>query len=203
MTRLNDGVPGSDGPIDALKRDLFSIYYECGRNVRYIADSGQDRPYWANRYLQALKRAVDVGDAEVLAYAARMVCSSEPSRGFGYLKAADRLDLSVEALVIDADKPYHHLFDADVVEAALQRLEEHGLLTAGQPSAPATPRGLNAEAVVATADGFAVELTVEVTREGAVILHAGSHTETVRGSLQAVSAFVALLADAHAAAAAA
>lgn len=203
MTRLTDDASTSDRPIDALKRDLFGIYYECGHNVRYIAESGQDRPYWANRYLQALKRAVDVGDAEVLAYVARMVCSPEPSRGFGYLKAAERLDLTVEALLIDASKPYHHLFDPDVVEAAVERLVDHDFLTPTQQPAPASPRGLSAEAVVATADGFAVELTVEITRAGAVVIHAGTHTETVQGTLEAVRTFVGLLADAEAAASAA
>src|SRR3954454_15180222 len=125
-----DGSGTPIEPIDALKQDLFGIYYGAGRNVTYTAESGKLRAYWPNRYLQALKRAVEVGDAEVVAYVTRMVLSDEPSRGFGYLADSNRLDLTVEALVADSSKPYHHLFDPETVQAAIDRLADHGYTVA-------------------------------------------------------------------------
>ena len=81
---MTDQTTGStDSPMEQLKRALFDLYYEAGRNVTYITDSGEPKPYWANRYLQGLKRAVADSDAEVLAYVTRLVMSDEPSRGFG------------------------------------------------------------------------------------------------------------------------
>jgi hypothetical protein len=186
-------------PMDALKTDLFALYYDAGRNVRYIAESGEDRAYWPNRYLQALKKAVESGDVEVVAYIRRMVLSDAPSRGFGYLEAANRLDLTVEALVVDPTKPYHHLFDEEMVRAAIERLAEHDY-EVDDSSEPARVGNLAAEAVVETEDGFAVELTVEVTRQGYVRLRAGEVSQPVEGTLGAVRTFVGLLAQAHAAA---
>jgi hypothetical protein len=195
-------TPGGDPPVDpmeALKADLFAIYYAAGQSVRYVAESGEERAYWANRYLQALKRAVDIGDAEVLALIRRMVMSDEPSRGFGYIAAAGRLDLTVEAAVADPGKPYHHLFDEELVRAAEQRLAEHGYTVAagsgGEPHG-----GLGGEAIAETPDGFSVEVTVEVGRDGAVTVTSGEVTERVNGVLGAVSTFTGLLAQAHAAA---
>ena len=50
---------------------------------------------------------------------------------------------------------------------------------------------------------MAVELTVEVTGNGDVLLHAGEHIERAAGTLGAVQAFTGLLAQAQAAAVAA
>jgi hypothetical protein len=187
----------SNEPLDALKVDLFDIYDGAGRNVTYTAESGKVRPYWPNRYLQALKRAIDVGDAEVIAFVTRLVLSDEPSRGFGYLADADRLDLTVEALVADPSKPYHHLFAADTIQAAVDRLAEYGYSTGGQPSASGTDS--LASALVRTEDGVAVELVVELTADGDVFLHTDDRTVRADGTLAAVSAFVGLLAQAEAA----
>jgi hypothetical protein len=186
-------------PIDVLKEDLFGIYYGAGRNVTYTADSGKVRPYWPNRYLQGLKRAIEVSDAEVIAYVTRMVLADEPSRGFGYLKDANRLDLTVEAFVADSSRPYHHLFDPDTVQAAIDRLTGHGYTAAsGSPSPIADT--LSTAAIVRTESGVAVELTVEVTTDGDVLLHAGEYTERVTSTLAATRAFVGLLAQVEAAA---
>jgi hypothetical protein len=188
---------GAIDPMEVLKEDLFGLYYGAGRNVTYLADSGEVRAYWPNRYLQGLKRAVDISAAEVLAYARRMVVSDAPSRGFGYLEAAGRLDLTVEALVADRSRPYHHLFDEEMVGAAVERLAEHGSVVQG---ATQSPDSLATAAVAETPGGFAVELTVEVTRDGAVLLHADGYTATADGTLSAVNTFVRLLAQAEAAA---
>ena len=196
-------TPGSEPPVDpmeALKTDLFAIYYDAGRSVRYVADSGAERAYWANRYLQALKRAVDIGDAEVVALIRRMVMSEEPSRGFGYIAAADRLDLTVEAKVADPARPYHHLFDAELVRAAEDRLADYGYAVSAGPSGR-PPGGLAGAAVAETPDGFSVEVTVHVARDGGVTVSSADVTERVDGLLGAVSTFTRLLAQAHAAAA--
>lgn len=185
------------GPMEALKRALFDLYYEAGRNVTYVTDAGERRAYWPNRYLQAYKRAVAAGDAEVLALVVRMVVSEQPSRGFFYLKEAGRLDCTVEALVADPTRPWHHLFDAEVIEAARERLEAHGFeVSPGQEPAP---KGLQG-ALMATGNGMAVELTVEVTGEGDVLLHASEHTELADSTLDATSKFLGLLSQAEAAA---
>jgi hypothetical protein len=197
MTDKMNGANGGVDPMEALKRALFDLYYLAGRNVTYVADSGERRAYWPNRYLQAYKRAVADSDAEVLAYVVRMVRSDEPSRGFGYLKDANRLDLTVEALVADPSKPWHHLFDADVVQAARDRLAAHGYQVA--PGKPQKPASLT-NALMATDAGMAVDLTVEVTRDGDVLLHAGEHTERAEGTLGAVQVFTSLLSQAEAAA---
>jgi hypothetical protein len=197
---MSDNKTGADGganPMEALKKALFELYYLAGRNVTYVADSGERRAYWPNRYLQSYKRAVAEGDAEILAYIVRMVTSDEPSRGFGYLKDAGHLDFTVEALVADPARPWHHLFDGDVVQAARDRLAANGYrLVAGAPTKPA---GLS-NALLSTDDGMAVDLTVEVTRDGDVLLHAGEYTKRAEGTLGAVSAFAGLLAQAEAAA---
>lgn len=191
-------------PMDTLREVLFGLYYEAGRNVRYVADSGEDRPYWPNRYLQGLKRAVDDGASEVLAYVRRMVMSNEPSRGFGYLEAEGRLDLTVEWIVADSSRPFHHLFDQEMIDAAGARLQQHGFSVGNPPFASVSDR-LTTASVIETTDGFAVELTVEISRTGQVVLRAGDGdvTQPADGVLGAVRAFAGLLAQAEAAAEAA
>jgi hypothetical protein len=196
MTQHSDGDGASIEPIDILKRDLFSIYSEAGRNVTYTAESGKVRAYWPNRYLQGLKRAVEAGDAEVIIYVRRMVLADEPTRGFGYLADADRLDLTVEAFVADSSKPYQHLFDPETVQAAVNRLNDYGYRI--RPSKDVTET--LSTAVVHTESGVAVDLTVEITTDGDVLMHAGDYTERADGTLAAVRAFVGLLAQAEAAA---
>lgn len=185
--------------MERLKQALFDLYYQAGRSVTYVTDSGEVKPYWANRYLQGLKRAVANSDTEALAYVTRMVMSDEPSRGFGYLKDGGRIDLVVEVLVADPARPWDHLFDQEVIDAAQARLAEHGYEVGTDKHEPA---GLRA-ALIPTETGMAVELTSRVTGNGGVPLHAGEHTERVAGPLGAVQAFTGLLAQAQAAALAA
>lgn len=110
--------------IQQLADDLFGIYSTAGREVTYVSDRGERRAYWANRFRQAVQRAVD--NDEVVPFVERLVMQDNPSRGFGYLAAAGRLDLSVEALVIDESKVYHPLFSIEAVEASRDRLAAHG-----------------------------------------------------------------------------
>jgi len=114
----------------SLVDDLFAIYSRAGREVTYKTERGETRPYWANRYMQALKRAVEDeanGDTNaVLQFVERLVSQPEPSRGFAYLLDAGRLDLSVEAHVIDEAKPYHRLFSRGAIDVSRARLAEYG-----------------------------------------------------------------------------
>jgi hypothetical protein len=116
--------------MQVLADDLFAIYSRAGREVTYVTESGDRRPYWANRYMQALKRAVDEEangtESAVIDFVERLVMQPEPSRGFFYLQAAKRLDLTVEAHVIDALRPYHSLFSAQAVDASRKRLADYG-----------------------------------------------------------------------------
>src|SRR4051812_34018339 len=98
----------------ALYQDLLSIYARAGAEVTYETDSGDVKPYWAKRFLQAVKRA-EKNDA-LLEFVHRLIRQEEVSRGFLILKKAGRLDLTAEALVVDTGKPYHDAFDGDVVE---------------------------------------------------------------------------------------
>ncbi len=117
----------------ALYEDLLSIYARAGAEVTYETDAGEIKPYWAKRYLSALKRAEKNG--EILAFAERLAGAPDATRGFLILKKAGRLDLTVEALVCDRGKPYWGEFDADVLEVARRRLADHGFDTLRLPSA--------------------------------------------------------------------
>ena len=106
--------------LQILTQDLLGIYAATGRDVTYVTDSGQTRKYWPSRYLQAVKRAIERD--EVVEFVERLVTRDDATRGFGYLQDAGRLDLTVEALVVDEDKAYHHLFSRKAVEMSQARL---------------------------------------------------------------------------------
>ncbi len=120
----------------ALYRDLLSIYARAGAEVSYETDSGSIKPYWAKRFLQAVKRSEKNG--ELFEFVDRLLQASEPSRGFMILKNAGRLDLTVEALVCDREKPYYGEIDFPVIEAARRRLADHGYSGAFNEPATAT-----------------------------------------------------------------
>jgi hypothetical protein len=109
---------------EALYNDLQSIYARAGAEVTYETDEGKRKAYWPKRFLQALKRAKTNG--EVQTFVERLVQASEPSRGFFILKKEERLDLTVEALVIDKEKPYWGVIEHPAVEASRRRLADHG-----------------------------------------------------------------------------
>jgi hypothetical protein len=108
---------------EALYNDLLSIYARAGAEVSYETDTGDEKAYWPKRFLQAVKRAKKNG--ELFPFVERLVQASEPSRGFFILKKAGRLDLTVEALVIDEEKPYKDRVDFATLEAARYRLRDH------------------------------------------------------------------------------
>jgi hypothetical protein len=109
---------------EALYNDLLSIYARAGAEVSYETDAGDKKAYWPKRFLQAVKRAKKNG--ELFPFVERLVQEGEPSRGFFILKKAERLDLTVEALVIDEEKPYKDRVEFATLEAARYRLRDHG-----------------------------------------------------------------------------
>jgi hypothetical protein len=108
---------------EVLYNDLLSIYARAGAEVTYETDDGKIKPYWAKRFLQAVKRAEK--QAALFEFVRRLVCVDEDSRGFLILKKAGRLDLTVEALIADKDRPYNGDIDFDVIKAARERLMRH------------------------------------------------------------------------------
>jgi hypothetical protein len=150
----------------ALYQDLLSIYARAGAEVTYETDRGEIRPYWAKRFLQAVKRSQK--NDELFDFVVRLLTPDEPSRGFLILKKAGRLDLTVEALVIDADKPYHVDFAPELVETSRRRLAEHGHADpgAGSSEAVASPE----RPAVGLQPGTTFDLRVSVADDGAVSL---------------------------------
>ncbi len=149
----------------ALYQDLLSIYARAGAEVTYETDKGDVRPYWAKRFLQAVKRSERSG--ELFAFVARLLGPPEPSRGFLILKKAERLDLTVEALVINPSKSYYAAIDPELVEIARQRLVEHGYEPPASGSAGSEPKAPSTErAAVHLASGASFDLRVTVGSDG-------------------------------------
>ncbi len=163
----------------ALYNDLLSIYARAGAEVTYETDSGETRPYWAKRFLQAVKRAEK--NDELFEFVHRLIRQREVSRGFLILKKAGRLDLTAEALVVNQKKPYHGEFDFDVVQISRQRLADHGH-DVQVPSAPTTPHVKSEPAELETdiagvaspeltlAPGASFDVRVTVGHDGALSL---------------------------------
>lgn len=158
----------------ALYDDLLSIYARAGAEVTYETDKGEIKAYWAKRFLQAVKRSGK--QEELFELVRRLVCSEEPSRGFYILKKAERLDLTVEALIIDREKPYNGELDFEVLEKARRRLADHGYEDAfsATPSKP-TPTPSNGDGTPAfelpgLVPGASFEVRVTVEQDGRLSL---------------------------------
>jgi hypothetical protein len=123
-------------PLADLIDDLLALYSTAGREVKYMNDRGEIKPYWPHRYLQAVRRAIE--REEVVEFVERLVTRGDASRGFGYLEDAGRLDLTVEALVVDESRSYHRLFAKQAVEASAARLEEARQRAEADPPAGST-----------------------------------------------------------------
>ena len=166
---MHANIPGDDqfAPelFDELRRVLFDIHQSAGREVTYVTKRGEQRPYWANRFRQALQRSVDE-DATVR-FVEDLMTRPEPSRGFFYLKDAGRLDLTVEAFVVDETRPFHSLFSAEAVQAARARLAEHGGALAAPMSVPRAAVPVSAGAVI---PGRSFDIRVTVGADGELTL---------------------------------
>ena len=106
-----------EGEIAVLKRDIETLYH---RTVAEVTKAEDGKPYRPSRLWQWFLEAEKQGDAEVLAFVIRTV--ERETEGFGRLEHANRLDLTLEALVVDPLKPYHGRFDPALVRIAAARL---------------------------------------------------------------------------------
>jgi len=107
--------------VEALYADLVALYEQTKSEVRIAAHGGGTRAYVASYF----KRAIDQsrGASGPVPVVARMV--KAPTEGFNHLAEAERPDLMVETLVVDAAKPYHHLFSATTVAQAQASLDAY------------------------------------------------------------------------------
>ena len=158
----------------ALYQDLLSIYARAGAEVTYETDDGKIKPYWAKRFLQAVKRSEK--NDELFEFVGRLLSPDQPSRGFLILKKAGRLDLTVEALVIDPEKPYHGEIDFDLIATARRRLADHGYGEAFKASSPASPEEPESHStapasdVVEIAPGTSFDVRITVGKNGGLSL---------------------------------
>ncbi|MDP9344408.1 MAG: hypothetical protein M3P44_01550 [Actinomycetota bacterium] len=109
--------------LDALWEDLMSLYHEA-QAVTIVGKDGVERPYRPTRYLNEIRKGK--ANNELVPTVARII--RRPTHGLGILAEAGRPDLMVETrVVLDENKPYHHLFTPRTLELARERLREAGL----------------------------------------------------------------------------
>ena len=116
----------------ALFDDLLDLYYRSGAEVTYVLPSGRVGPYWPRRYLQMIKRHHLQWNPSRIIEATEKLVNKPSTVGFGIIEDADRLDLSVEVIVVDKARPYHHLFSREAVEAAHARIDAYLARRAGR-----------------------------------------------------------------------
>jgi hypothetical protein len=112
---------GTDATTDLLYQDALDIYERARRKVTIERKDGRRQRYAANRYKQQIDRAH--AEHQLVAAIGRIV--SRRTEGFGHLEEAERPDLMVETLVLDASKPYHRLFPAATVQIARERMAQY------------------------------------------------------------------------------
>ena len=118
---------------ELLYADCVDLYQRTGAEVTYEWPSGRIGPYWARRFMRKIDRDHAAEPSEVVESVTSMICKPAP-QGFGIIEEAGRLDLALELLVLDTDKPYHCLFGPEVIAAAAERMEVY---EARQPAARA------------------------------------------------------------------
>lgn len=111
---------------ELLVADLMELY-ELTVADRLMTKQG--RHYVPTRFLQGIRHAKADGDPVQLVY---RICRYQTD-GFDVILDADRPDLTVESLVIDATKPYHDLFTESTRQLSAERLKQF-------PSCPATAK---------------------------------------------------------------
>ena len=121
-----------------LYDDCIALYERTAAEVTYVWPSGKVGPYWARRFQQKIKRDHEgTTPSRIVESVSEMVSKPAP-QGFGIIEEAGRLDLSLELLVLDESKPYHHLFGPEVITAAAERMEVY---EARQPQVRAEAAG--------------------------------------------------------------
>ena len=110
-------------PRDTLYADCVDLYERTAAEVTYEWPSGRVGPYWARRFQQKIKRDhEETSPSRIVESVSEMVIKPAP-QGLGIIEQAGRLDLALELLVLDEDKPYHDLFAPEVIDVAADRMD--------------------------------------------------------------------------------
>jgi hypothetical protein len=113
---------GADEPAEeALYEDCCHIYEKARREVTFTRSDGTKQKYAAIRFMGKMKRA----HSERWLVAAVSSTVEHRTGGFGRLEAAERDDLMLENFILDAGKPYHHLFSPHTLQVAGDRMAEY------------------------------------------------------------------------------
>lgn len=107
----------------ALYDDCIELYERTAAEVTYEWPSGRVGPYWARRFQQKIKRDHEETTPSRIVESVSGMVTKPATQGFGIIEQAGRLDLALELLVLDEEKPYHHLFAPKVVDAAAERMD--------------------------------------------------------------------------------
>lgn len=113
-----------DAAMKQLYADAMNIYERARREVTIPRSDGTTQRYAAVRYMQQIEKGYK--DGMLVPTVAKII--RKPTTGFGHLQAADRPDLMLETLVLDASKPYHQFFTRKTVETARRRMTDNGYL---------------------------------------------------------------------------
>jgi len=97
---------------DAITAAMFDIYQTAKREAGYNATI----------FLKMIH------DQKGQSTAKKLINSPKPSDGYTHLYERGRLDLTVEALVVENPR-WHELFEAEEIERARRRLREYGFET--------------------------------------------------------------------------
>ena len=97
--------------------------FEQAMVEKVYREAGRETGYWAGYFLRSVKQHGGVGAAR------RLLQRGGISKGLTRLAALGRLDLAMEALVLDP--VYEALFTDAERAAARKRLDDAGRLTAG------------------------------------------------------------------------
>ena len=115
------GTDAARDAINALYADAFEIYERARAEVTIERSDGRRQRYAADRYKQQIDRGYESG---MLVPAVAGIVKNRTS-GFDHLEEARRPDLMLETLVLDTDKPYHHLFVENTIRTAQQKMNEY------------------------------------------------------------------------------
>ena len=94
--------------LDLFNSEMLNIYELAKKECNYTA----------RRYLQMLRRRRGLETAKILLH------SNKVSDGYTALRECDRLDLTVEALVIKME--WRELFTHEEINIAIKRLKDYG-----------------------------------------------------------------------------
>jgi hypothetical protein len=91
------------------------LYRETGEATRHL-----EKPYWPHRFLQSVRRIGGIATAR------KWLMQPKPGSGFGKIAEIDRLDLSVESVILQ--RKWHPLFTDEERRVARTRLRAAGYI---------------------------------------------------------------------------